>query len=522
MKTLTKIALILLLIGFTSVFNAGLIDIRMEEVRYLLGSYAARQDVSNAFGIIARYEMIKKRMNRGDDSDLDALELEARIQALTSAERFRNEAQTFEKILYNVPVRTVLNSIRILLGKEIINPKEDDKIFNVIEIAYFWERNRKYHEAIKIYSDVLDYILPDETRAAVLVHKAFCYSMLNDYELAKKYYEKVISSFPETEAGIISWRLLEFIEKMQKQRVELESMDISGLDKARQFYLLMDYRSAIRHISIYLDNLTSKTQKMEARYYKARSHEELGETQEALIEYRRIIREAPQMRWAKLSNRRLLMLGEFYEHQKTVANEARRQLEAYQDQLFMRNIERYSHMMTLDPLREQLIKDEHTFEILSDDSILNLISKIGMHDTKEEEQKVATKNQTRSQRTRIQETSEAKSPEYLELKRRQQLSINPYRRPSFIKRIIDEHSPELRFIYNRHLRTEEKISGQMLVEMTIAADGTVTATRIVQSTMGDPNFEQNVLQSILKWNFRAVPDSLGELVINYPFEFSEN
>ena len=33
----------------------------------------------------------------------------------------------------------VLNTIRILLGKKIINPKEDDKIFKVIEIGYFWK-----------------------------------------------------------------------------------------------------------------------------------------------------------------------------------------------------------------------------------------------------------------------------------------------------------------------------------------------------------------------------------------------
>jgi TonB family protein len=113
------------------------------------------------------------------------------------------------------------------------------------------------------------------------------------------------------------------------------------------------------------------------------------------------------------------------------------------------------------------------------------------------------------------------SAEVKEVERRQVLAQNPYRRPSALKKDIDENSSELRYIYNKRLRTGVKLSGKMLVEMRINADGSLSKVRLVESNMGDTGFELEVVKRIESWKFKAVPDSLGEFTVNYPFEFYE-
>jgi tetratricopeptide (TPR) repeat protein len=207
MKTFLKFTGVILLLAFTGLFNVGLVDIRFEEIRYLLGTIASQEDMSSTFGIVAKYELIKHRIAYGEEN-VTGYELEAKIQALTSGEHLEKDV-VWSRKFYRTPVRMVLNTIRILLGKKIINPKEEDKIFKVIEIGYFWERNRRYLEALKVYDEVLKTAnLDPEVEAAVMVHKAFCYSMLSNYGKSKEVYEAVIAKFPNTEAGILAWKLI--------------------------------------------------------------------------------------------------------------------------------------------------------------------------------------------------------------------------------------------------------------------------------------------------------------------------
>lgn len=85
--------------------------------------------------------------------------------------------------------------------------------------------------------------------------------------------------------------------------------------------------------------------------------------------------------------------------------------------------------------------------------------------------------------------------------------------------MIDERKNELRYVYNKRLRAGIKISGKMVVKMRIRPDGGIESAEILQSNLGDQKFEHEVVQRIHNWKFKAVPDSLGELTINYPFEF---
>jgi tetratricopeptide (TPR) repeat protein len=525
MRTFLRLAIFLLLFAGTALFNAGIIDIRFEEIRYLLGTIASTDNVSNTFGVVAKYELIKRRMQFGEEN-LTNYEFEAKMQALTSGDVIGENANAASKKIYRIPVRFVLNGIRLALGKPIINLKEEDKIFSVLEIGYFWERNRKYSEALKIYEEVISTAqLAPEIRAAVLVHKAFCFSMMSRYDQSKKIYEQVINHYPNTEAGILSWKLLDFINSMEKKRETVQKKRLSGMDKAKQFYLLMDFRNAIKNYSLFLSNDQKPAVAAEARFYKGRSHEELGETEEAMMEYRAVIKKDVSKVWARQANRRMLMLGEFYQQQKSVSDEAKRQLEAYQDQMFIKNVEKYSSLVSKSLLKNELMKRQAGATASGggmNDSILQLINQIGNLDLTGNEQKnIEKKKQLEKMQREMIERGTLSNAEIIELKRRQYLADNPFRRPSSLKKLIDANSAELRYIYNKRLRTGIKLSGKMLMEIRIKPDGSIKSANVLQSDMGDGEFEKMISRQILSWKFKPVPDSLGDLTVNYPFEFYE-
>jgi TonB family protein len=515
MNTFFKAFFLLLFLGVTALYNFGLIDIRFDEIRYLLGKIDMQEEASNTFGIVAKYELIKRRMTEGEDN-ISNFELEARIQALTSSDPAAAKKRKLNYRVYLVPIRYVVNGVRLMLGKTIINPKDDDKIYSVLEIGYFWERNRKYHEALKIYEDVLKTGGVDPSiKAAVMLHKAFCVSLLGNYQESKLIYEQVINLYPNTEGGILAWKLLDFIQSMERSRETLEKQDMTELEKARQFYLVMDFRNAIKNYSLFLGKSGSSAGAGEARYYKGRCHEELGESEEAVAEYRLIIKIDKSLAWAKKANRRMLMIGSFYEQQKNITEEAKRQLEAYQDQTFFDNVQQYAQLVSQSSLRSEL--EEQPVR----DSLLNAILNIGDLDLSGEKNAAAQQKMLDSIRTTLIEKGAIGKAEMKALERWQTVTQNPFRRPSVLKTAIDGYSNELKYIYNKRLRSGVKLSGRMLVEIKIKSSGNVGNVTIVQSDLGDQVFEKSVTERILSWKFQAVPDSTGDLDIKFPFEFYE-
>jgi len=526
MKSVLRIGSALIFFIITVLFNIGLIDIRFEEINYLLGKVALDEDASNAFSIVAKYELIKRRMELGEEST-ENYELEARIQALTSGDQFtKRDDGLYKKKQYLIPVRFFLNSVRFLLGKEIISLQEENKIIKVLEIGYFWERNRKYPEAIKIYDDALGMTgLGTGVRAAVLLHKAFCHSMMSEYEKAKEIYERVIYMYPNTEAGMISWKLLDFLESIEEKREQVKSTNLNDFEKAKQYYLVMDYRNSIKYFSIFLQNNEKDKRVAEARYFKGRSHEELGETEVAVEEYRKTIKIDKTKRWAREANRRMLMLGEFYDYQKKMADEAQKQLAAYQDGSFMNKVDRFREMMTESSLREELLNKEGSKKRKKDSvdkDVMDLINSIGDLDlTGEKDRKKALEKEMEKFRKELIASGIKSEAQIKEFERKRALRGNPFRRPSMLKRTIDGNVNQLRYIYNKKLRKGVRLSGKIFVEMRIEPNGGISSAKVINSNMGDQGFEDDVLTKISTWKFKPVPDSLGALNIRYPFEFYE-
>jgi TonB family protein len=239
--------------------------------------------------------------------------------------------------------------------------------------------------------------------------------------------------------------------------------------------------------------------------------------------YQHVIRDDASRLWAKQANRRMLMIGEFYDQKKQISDEAKKQLAAYQDQGFANNIEQYASMVSESSLRKELMNDNSKKEEKTktgDDSLLSVINKIGSLDLTGEK---AARKQEETDKIRSELVAQGKlsAAEIKELDRRKALEENPYRRPGAIKSIIDENASQLKYLYNKRLRQGIKLSGKMVVEIAIKPNGSIRSAKIARSNMGDKGFEEEIVSQVLKWKFKSVIDSLGDMTVNYPMEFSE-
>jgi len=88
-----------------------------------------------------------------------------------------------------------------------------------------------------------------------------------------------------------------------------------------------------------------------------------------------------------------------------------------------------------------------------------------------------------------------------------------------IDRVIRQHLEGIRFLYERHLRTNPNLQGRVTLRFTIAADGTVTGCEMVSSTLANAEFQSEMIKRIRLWRFPTIGESSGSVSVVYPFTF---
>lgn len=120
----------------------------------------------------------------------------------------------------------------------------------------------------------------------------------------------------------------------------------------------------------------------------------------------------------------------------------------------------------------------------------------------------------------------------LNLKKRGELKVSA---PKFVKggaltggrskasimRVVMQNIAALRYAYNKRLREKPGLNGKVTVKFAIDEFGKVIFCEVVESTMGDPTFEGQVVSKIKRWVFEKIdkPGDVTEVV--YPFVFSQ-
>jgi TonB family protein len=88
-----------------------------------------------------------------------------------------------------------------------------------------------------------------------------------------------------------------------------------------------------------------------------------------------------------------------------------------------------------------------------------------------------------------------------------------------IRRIIRRHINEVKYCYETELTKKADLAGRISVQFTIAATGTVIASVLQSSTMGNIRVENCVVQAVRRWEFPK-PLGGGIVIVSYPFNFT--
>lgn len=84
--------------------------------------------------------------------------------------------------------------------------------------------------------------------------------------------------------------------------------------------------------------------------------------------------------------------------------------------------------------------------------------------------------------------------------------------------VVQRHAAAVRFCYNRHLQKKPGSSGQVVLRLTVVADGTVSAADVLRSTMGDPELDTCLLNQAREWRF--APATEARFTFDVPLVFT--
>lgn len=86
-----------------------------------------------------------------------------------------------------------------------------------------------------------------------------------------------------------------------------------------------------------------------------------------------------------------------------------------------------------------------------------------------------------------------------------------------IERIFQKNKGAIFSIYNRELRKDPSLQGKVVVELTIAPNGSVTKCVLVSSELGHQKLEKRLVSKIKKFKFAS--KNVSAITVNYPIDF---
>ena len=87
-----------------------------------------------------------------------------------------------------------------------------------------------------------------------------------------------------------------------------------------------------------------------------------------------------------------------------------------------------------------------------------------------------------------------------------------------IQIVFDRYKAALYRLYNRELRRDPRLRGQMVIKLTIEPDGSVSSCVVQSSTMQAPELEAQVIERVRTFDFGA-REEITAMTIIYPIDF---
>lgn len=92
---------------------------------------------------------------------------------------------------------------------------------------------------------------------------------------------------------------------------------------------------------------------------------------------------------------------------------------------------------------------------------------------------------------------------------------------NIIRRVINKNMAKVKYCYEKSLQKNPLLEGKIVVNFTIAPDGTVTAVTAKETTLGDADTETCIMKVVQSMLFPK-PVGGGAVIVNYPYVFKRS
>lgn len=507
------VVLIAALLFFSVWTNQAVIDFRMQEMQRAMADLSRSYNSTSALNMLARYEMIRQRGNLPEEEET-ALEL--RLKSMANEPQAKAKVDTVRAPTWQEKgLHLMIRAVRFLLGKK-------ERVYEIatetrrdLELAYFYERARKYQPAIAIYTKALEEGgLSEQVAATMRLHRGFCLSLLGDLAGAKRDFQAVDALVKGTDENRVAMRMLEIVRGMETELKLAQKQNLSPFDQAKRLFRLGSTIDAMNLFNqVLTDPKATPGQKLEVRYWFGRAQEELGQDSDAVATYRNLIDESPASEAARMANRRLYVLGKFYQNDAELEKAAMAQLQKYQDFRFIDALKSVETAKTR-VAAHRLPKTSLTLDTGPDRMASDSLEKVQASET-------PLASMRPSDTAKEQASLKASLRKLPETKRvATRIKADPLRREAILG-TIESNRGELEFLFQKWLRKGEVFEGRLTVRILIAPDGSVREARAVaeKSTIAQPAFTADILQNVKRWRFRGDPGESSDIPVSFPLDF---
>ncbi len=127
------------------------------------------------------------------------------------------------------------------------------------------------------------------------------------------------------------------------------------------------------------------------------------------------------------------------------------------------------------------------------------------------------KNSELAQRKTTSVSSRIESKQNIQARASSKTGRNAKRSQEEIERVFQKNKGAIFSIYNRELRKDPSLQGKVVIELTIAPNGSVTRAVIVSSELNHKKLERRLLSKIKK--FRFASKQVPAITVTYPIDF---
>ncbi|MBD3239712.1 MAG: TonB family protein [Chitinivibrionales bacterium] len=293
----------------TSLFNSAVIGYRLRELDRALSDAARFRKERRNLAMLIQYELLKQRMGKDHEEESD-YRIEAELQRLL-LEQSRDLSTQSMGAGDRIAVAAI-GGVRLLMGKPFEPPTFVRPHSLHLRLAYQLERQRRYRQAIIHYEQAL----PEEPgmRPEILLHQAFCYSLVGNFERALLLLDAIQKEYPQSEEAATAARLYDQVAVIRDAAMQFPTDDTTGspLARAADLYRTLRYNEALSLLTGIVTDSNWHPDRYEALFLMGRTYEHLGRDSLAASAYNQLVATTAPNEWTMKAHQRLVMLDALY------------------------------------------------------------------------------------------------------------------------------------------------------------------------------------------------------------------